>query len=87
MPSSAVGVTFEQSLPGLHFGEIRRFKSSVPIDSSVSKDDSESTQRVDWEPMTMSDRIAKFPKGVFCLLFKLRVPLRNVSVSSPFTWP
>lgn len=76
MPSSAVGVAFEQTVLGSHFGEIRRFKSSLPKDLTVSEDDSMSTERVDWRPMTMKERIVHFPKGVFrlmkdCLLYKL----------------
>jgi hypothetical protein len=76
VPSSAVGVAFEQTLPSSHFGKIRRLKLSVPLDSSISKDDSKYTERVDWAPMTMKERVVQFPKGVFrlmkdCLLYKL----------------
>ncbi len=57
--SSVLGVDFEHihSLTS-HFAKIRRFNSSVPIDSSVSKDDkSKSTERVDWRPLTSTKEL------------------------------
>jgi hypothetical protein len=93
--SSVAGVDFEHTLSRTsHFVKIHRFKSSVPIDSSISKDDySKSTERVDWRPMTMKERVTQFPTGVFRLmkdyqLYKLihdasRAPLNAWTIDRP----
>jgi hypothetical protein len=68
--SSVLGVDFEHALSTTsHFSKLRRFNSSVPFDSPVSKDvKSKASERVDWRPMTMFERIRQFPTGVFKLM-------------------
>lgn len=88
---STRSVAFEKTSPTS--ANIRRFKSSVSIDSSVSKDDSRSTERFDWGPMTMLERIVHFPKGVArlvkdCQLYKLihdasHAPLNAWTIDRP----